>query len=270
MDEREKRISDIYDEFTRFGIINADDADTEHDATVRQETLQATLEQYKNDIDLAYEHNDDRMRQNLLHHTMLGLMVHGGTNEEIAEFLKTKRIRKNKNPEMRRMMALNAMAETQVRADRARKVKLAQSEYLVDEDSARSLAETLDDLCERECISMAQREAVRGLLGVSNGVQPLAQVDELAKSRVAILLRTKLSATEFSNSNRVQEGSRLLHQLTRRARRGYLSVGELAKTLSEDNEIRRTIPYGSNIETNQAMIETFVSEALDVMYPRTD
>jgi hypothetical protein len=264
MDKHQTSIDQLYDEFAARGVL--DDEDGYLDKSAKEQILRARLDEFDTDIAEAYDETSEKRRDHLTHSALLRCALEGG-DEAVLAFMAARNMKLSITPKARRTRAINSMPKTRTNAENVRERNRERSEYMVAAEDARSLDETLWNIKESGMLGEMQHGALRLLFGTISlpaGANPRAAA-QLQLSAIRTL-RTLIAAFDLSESKRTVEGEYIMQRFINRGRDGYVTLDSLATELAADSTQRRNIPYGSDITQNRRMIETYVSEALDVIY----
>lgn len=270
MDEREQRIVQTYQDFKELGVI-----EDEEDSTLEPEAAHSTLVQvvadYEKDIAVAYEKNKSQQTTHLTKAAQLGLMIEGGTDEQIREFVIENGLSMRQSVEQRREEAIKAIKTVREKAEKARKIAVRESELSINDEDHRSLDDTLVHILNRGAINPTDQGSMRLLFGYVSISDPRVTPDLVTrlKSNAAGILRQKLVNTKenLADSPRAKEGEGILYRMVTSSRMGYPTIQSIAETIAYDKESHTKAVYTDDVEQNKRMIETYVSSALDIMYP---
>lgn len=271
MDERETQILQVYQEFNDRGIV--DTPATDLDAETAHDILAKRVNEFEHDIDVVYEKNKSQATSSLTKAALLRLMIEGGTDDDLREFVAEYGLSQRTPIAVRREDAIKAIDIVRKKAEKTQHLTERMNELQLREADYRSLDDTLSTLLERGELGEMDQGSMRLLFGLVNVDDPRFSFDVVMhlKSNAAARLRHKLVVADteqrFASSLRAKEGKALLYRLVTRTRTGYPTVQSVAETIAFDKENHIEAVYTNNIERNQMMIETFVSSALDVMYP---
>ncbi|MBC7512578.1 hypothetical protein H7142_02895, partial [Candidatus Saccharibacteria bacterium] len=200
-------------------------------------------------------------------------MIDGGTDDDIRRHIDENGLSTQHSVEYRREEAIKSIGVVKSKAEKARHVAARGIDVRLKEDEFRSLDDTLSHILERGTLSTVDQGSMRLLFGFA--VLPDDQVSlpvvTQLKSNAAGILRHKLAVADkaklFTGSPRALEGEGLLYRTVNRTRTGYPTVQSIAETIAFDKESHTKAAYTHDVERNQAMIETYISEALDILYP---
>lgn len=270
MNEREQEIVRTYQEFRELGAIEAVDSD-EIDPETAHDILVERVNDFENDIGVAYEKDKTQTTSSLTKHAFLGLMIEGASEEELKQFIDENGLSAGKSVAVRREDTIKAVLTVHDKAEKAREQARRQTELLVGDNDFQSLDDTLSRILARGGLRQTDQGAMRLLFGlvVLRDDQASLGIITQMKSNAAGLLRHRLTVAkdDFGHSPRAVEGEGILHRIVHRSRTGYPTIQTIAETIAYDKEAHTKAVYTDNIERNQMMIETFVSSALNVMYP---
>lgn len=266
MNERETQIRRRYDQARDVGAISADDRYVDMEAAATE--LASLVETYEEDIELVDGEFKPRRTSQLTTAAFLGLAFEGASDQELAEFVRERQLSERTPIEVRIEDGIRSLVKTHRRAAELRTRTSSQTELSLDEQEYRSVDDALFDILETGRVEKQQLGAIRLLLGtidVSDRLAPMA-IDRL-KASAAGDLRAGLQRTDFSHSVRAKEGESLILRIVNRTRSGYHTMQSLADLFAKDKESRSKGSYGSDPAQNRRLIETYLSEALDAMYP---
>lgn len=272
MNQREQQIVGLYQEFADLGAIEVVEGD-HIDAETAQDIVSERVNEFERDIAVAFEKDKTQTTKNLTNRAFLGLLMEGGTEEEIKKFIDEYGLSAGRSVDVRREDAIKAMITVHDKAEKVRQLAHRQSELLVGDSEYQSLDDTLSRILNRGDLRQADQGAMRLLFGlvVLRDDQAGLEVITQMKSNAAGILRHRLTVAkdDFGDSPRAIEGEGILHRIVHRSRTGYPTIQAIAETIAYDKEAHTKAVYTDNVEHNQMMIETFVSSALDIMYPET-
>lgn len=272
MDERQQRVLDIYEDFRRVGIISDEPDDGLDDVSAVRQTLQLELDQFKADIMVAYEGNETQRKGNLTKAALLGMVINGGSQEELDDFFDNRKLSRGISIEHRIAGIIDLIPKVHVKAQKIRQGFDRAMERQDEADRYRSLDDMLVTILNRNDMSETDQGCMRLLFGFVELLpsQASPQIVAQMKSNAAGTLRHKLTVNkkELSKSPRTAEGERMLLRLCTSSRSGYPSMRSLAEAIAHDTESRASASYGKGVEQNQRLIETYMCDAFEVMYPR--
>ncbi len=271
MDEREQRILRAYQDFQHFGIIDNEDELTDPEAA--SAALAAEVENFEQDVKTGYT-DKSQITSRLTRIALHEIIIQGGPDEEIHQYLVDNNLSTRQSPDYRREEAIKAIKEARAKAEKARSTAILESELGLDADDYRSIDDTLSEILRQRGLSKSDQGSMRLLFGLvvlrDDEVSPIHVMQW--KSNAAGILRAKLAAIEkdIPSSPRVKEGVGLMHRMLNRTRSGYPTIRSIAETINHDKEARIKATYTDDIEQNQRMIETYLSDVLDIMYAPKD
>lgn len=264
MDKVKSPVESLYDEFAAHGVVDHEDGYLDEPA--KQQVLQASLDEFDVDIREAYGENADKQRSHMTHAALLRMALEGG-DEAVLAFMVQRNMKPTITPAERRAKAIVAIPKTHLHAEKSRSHKLEQSEYMVTEQDARSLDETLWAIKDTGMLAAMNHGALRLLFGtidIPEGANPRA-IAQLKLNAIGTL-RSLIDAFDLTENKRTREGKYIIQRFISRGREGYVTLESLATELAADSTLRRDIPYGRDITENRRMIETYISEAFDIIY----
>lgn len=236
-----------------------------------QQALRQELAAFEADIHDAFRSNQKTREAHLTKSALLGMVINGESDEEIDRFFAKKKLRQQISLEKRLVEAVGLIPRVHTVAEMVRQGLDSDSKLRFEEDDYRALDTTLGKILTRGELTPQVQGSMRLLFGFATVDDPRVNLNVilLMKANAAGIVRHKLEASkhDFADSLRAQEGARLLYRLVTRTRTGYPTVQSMAESIAYDTEARTKAVYTDDIERNQRMIETYVSDAFDIMYP---
>jgi hypothetical protein len=271
MNEQETHILHTYHEFIELGALEDVDA-VDVDPDTAQAVLQARLDLFKKDIKAVYKTSKPQETAQLTKAALLAIMIEGGSNEEVYEFIVDNKLSTRHSVEDRREQAILASKKARESAIAVEQKANRDSELIIDSESARSLDDKLVELLADGRLSSKDQGGLRLLFGFVTITDP--RVDERVvshlKSSAAALIRAKLLKADkdklFQQNVLATEGESVLYKMVSPMNEGPLTVPAIAASIYHDKDYRTKAPYSDDIARNQQMIETYISSTLDIIF----
>ena len=266
MNERETRIWERYNQAKEIGAI--DDDDTRVDVDTALSGLRGIVQEFEADIKLV-SGSKSRQTSQLTTAAFLGMAFEGASQNELLDFVHEHRLSDRLSVDVRVDDSLKSLVKARRRAAELREKSPGQLTLKLTEQEFRSVDDALFGALDDGRMDERSLGAIRLLLGTIDisGRLPAVSIERL-KGDAAGELRRRLNGADFSDSVRAKEGEGILLRIINRTRTGHHTMQSLANLFVEDKEGRSKGDYGEDAQRNRQVIETYVSEALDAMYPK--